>query len=81
MLDIHCADRRQRHLPASSSREGPWPSNMTFFVDIDDLAAYRKKIAAAGGKIMVDNQEVPGMGRLCLFTDPQGRMLGLWKGN
>lgn len=54
---------------------------MTFFVDIDDLAAYRKKIAAAGGKIMVDNQEVPGMGRLCLFTDPQGRMLGLWKGN
>jgi predicted enzyme related to lactoylglutathione lyase len=21
------------------------------------------------------------MGRLCLFTDPEGRMLGLWKGN
>jgi predicted enzyme related to lactoylglutathione lyase len=40
-----------------------------------------KKIVDAGGKIIVDDQEVPGMGRLCLFTDPEGRMLGLWKGN
>lgn len=48
---------------------------------MDDLAAYRKKIVDAGGKTMVDDQEVPGMGRLCLFTDPEGRVLGLWKGN
>jgi uncharacterized protein len=61
--------------------EGPWPGNMTSYVDVDALAAYRKKIVAAGGKIMVDDQEVPGMGRFCLFTDPEGRMLGLWKGN
>jgi uncharacterized protein len=61
--------------------EGPWPGNMTFYVGVDDLAVYRKKIVDAGGKIMVDDQEVPGMGRLCLFTDPEGRMLGLWKGN
>jgi hypothetical protein len=25
--------------------------------------------------------ELKGMGRLCLFIDPEGRMLGLWKGN
>jgi hypothetical protein len=24
-------------------------------------------------------QEVPGMGTLSLFTDPEGRMMGLWK--
>jgi predicted enzyme related to lactoylglutathione lyase len=39
--------------------EGPWPGNMTSYVDVDALAAYRKKIVAAGGKIMVDDQEVP----------------------
>lgn len=60
-------------------REGPWPGNMTLYVAVDDLAAYRKKIVAAGGKIHVEDQEVPGMGRLCLFTDPEGRMMGLWK--
>lgn len=44
---------------------------MTFYVDVDYLAAFRNKIVAAGGKIMADDQEVPGMGRLCLFTDPR----------
>ena len=32
-----------------------------------------------GGKIHVASQAVPGMGKLCLFTDPEGRMMGLWK--
>jgi predicted enzyme related to lactoylglutathione lyase len=60
-------------------RDGPWPGNMLFYVLVDDLAAYRKKIVAAGGKIHVEEQEVPGMGWLSLFTDPEGRMNGLWK--
>ena len=38
------------------SHEGPWPGNMTLYVDVADLAAYRKKIVAAGGKI-IDDQE------------------------
>ena len=60
-------------------REEPWPGNMTLYIDVDDLAAYRKRIVKAGGKIHVEEQEVPGMGALCLFTDPEGRMMGLWK--
>jgi predicted enzyme related to lactoylglutathione lyase len=60
-------------------REGPWPGNMLFYIDVDDLAAYGEKIVAAGGKIHVEEQEVPGMGAFSLFTDPEGRMMGLWK--
>ncbi len=60
-------------------REGPWPGNMLFYIDVDDLAAYRKKIVAAGGQIHVEEQQVPGMGSFSLFTDPEGRMMGLWK--
>ena len=60
-------------------REGPWPGNMVLYILVDDLAAYRKKIVAAGGKIHVEEQKVPGMGKLALFTDPEGRMMGLWK--
>jgi hypothetical protein len=29
-------------------REGPWPGNMLLYIDVDDLADYRKKIVAAG---------------------------------
>jgi predicted enzyme related to lactoylglutathione lyase len=32
-----------------------------------------------GGKIHVEEQKVPGMGKFALFTDPEGRMMGLWK--
>jgi predicted enzyme related to lactoylglutathione lyase len=60
-------------------REGPWPGNMLFYIAVDDLAAYRKKVVAAGGTIHVEEQEVPGMGAFSLFIDPEGRMMGLWK--
>jgi uncharacterized protein len=60
-------------------REGQWPGNMLFYINVDDLAAYRKKVVAAGGKIHVEEQEVPGMGRFSLFTDPENRLMGLWK--
>jgi predicted enzyme related to lactoylglutathione lyase len=60
-------------------RPEPWPGNMTMYIAVDDLASYRKRIIAAGGKIAVDEQEVPGMGWFSLFLDPEGRMMGLWK--
>ena len=58
---------------------GPWPGNMLFYILVDDLAKYRKKVVAAGGKIQIEEQKVPGMGKFSLFTDPEGRMMGLWK--
>ena len=60
-------------------REGQWPGNMLFYINVDDLDSYKKKVVAAGGKIQVEEQEVPGMGSFSLFTDPEGRMMGLWK--
>ena len=60
-------------------QEGPWPGNMSFYILVDDLAAYRKRILDAGGKIVVDEQEVPGMGWFSLFSDPDGRVMGIWK--
>ena len=60
-------------------RPEPWPGNMTVYIDVDDLASYREQIRAAGGKILIDEQEVPGMGAYTLFTDPDGRMMGLWR--
>ena len=41
--------------------------------------AYRTKVVAAGGRIHVEEQAVPGMGAFSLFTDPEGRMMGLWR--
>jgi hypothetical protein len=60
-------------------QEGPWPGNMAFYIDVDDLGAYAAKITASGGKILVDKMDVPGVGSFSLFEDPDGRVLGMWK--
>ena len=60
-------------------RHGPWPGNMVLYVQVDDLEAWRRKVTEAGGEIHVVEQEVPGLGSFCLFTDPVGRMRGFWK--
>jgi len=44
---------------------------MTLCVDVEE------EDCRGGWQDQVDNQEVPGMGRLCLFTAPKRRMLGV----
>jgi predicted enzyme related to lactoylglutathione lyase len=62
-------------------QKGPWPGNMAFYIDVDDLATYCRKIQEAGGKILAEQVDVPGVGSFSLFEDPDGRVLGLWKQN
>jgi len=40
-------------------RDGPWPGNMLFYIAVDDLAAYRARIVAAGGKSMSRSRRCP----------------------
>jgi predicted enzyme related to lactoylglutathione lyase len=60
-------------------KPGPWPGNMLFYILVDDLAKYRKKVVAAGGKIQIEEQKVPGHGQVLAVHRPEGRMMGLWK--
>ena len=60
-------------------QKGPWPSNLSLYIDVDDLDLYSQRIRDAGGTILVDKQEVPGVGKLSLFKDPDGRVLGMWQ--
>jgi predicted enzyme related to lactoylglutathione lyase len=62
-------------------QEGPWPGNMSFYIDVDNLSTYAEKIRKAGGKIIVERMEVPNMGAFSLFEDPDGRVLGMWQQN
>ncbi|MEE8112247.1 MAG: VOC family protein [Acidobacteriota bacterium] len=60
-------------------QKGPWPGKLSLYIDVDDLDAYGKKIQEAGGKVVVDKMDVPGVGKLSLFEDPDGRVIGMWK--
>jgi predicted enzyme related to lactoylglutathione lyase len=60
-------------------KAGPWPAKLALYIDVDDLDLYGKRIEDAGGKLLVHKMDVPGVGQLSLFEDPDGRVLGMWK--
>jgi len=48
------------------------------YVQVDDVKATMAKALKAGGKAMLEYQEVGDMGSIGIFVDPQGATLGLW---
>ena len=59
--------------------EGAWPGNMTFYITVPELGPARDQVLAAGGKILLERQDIPNVGSFALFEDPDGRVLGIWQ--
>jgi uncharacterized protein len=54
---------------------------VTFFVEVDDPAAYLKEAEQLGGKTVLPPTEVPEYGlTFAHFADPEGHLIGLVKG-
>jgi uncharacterized protein len=52
---------------------------VSVYVDVDDAQAYLTRAETLGGKTVVPPYEVPGVGMLAEFTDPQGNRIGVWQ--
>lgn len=48
------------------------------YIGTDDVTASLKKVAAAGGKVVVPESNIPGVGKFGLFKDPGGNLIGLF---
>jgi uncharacterized protein len=53
--------------------------HVTFYVQVDDLAAALKEIESAGGRTIQPPMDVPGGPSIALFADPEGHVVGLVK--
>lgn len=60
-------------------QDGPWPGNMCFYIDVPRLDEAVEQVRAAGGRIVVERREMPGVGAFALFEDPDGRVNGIWE--
>jgi predicted enzyme related to lactoylglutathione lyase len=57
------------------------PGAVTFYVEVDDPAAYLKKVGELGGTTIVPPTEIPQYGlTFAFFADPEGHVVGLSKG-
>jgi len=55
------------------------PTAWTPYVSVADVKETIARAEAAGATILVAHQEVPGMGWLGVFVDPQGATIGVWQ--
>ena len=53
------------------------PGHVTFYIEVDDIAAYLAKVETLGGKTIMPHTEIPGEVIFALFADPEGHVIGL----
>lgn len=63
---------------ASAEMGGDDPHWQTYFA-VDDVDASIEKIRAAGGSVVRDPFDVPGVGRIAMVADPTGAVSGIMK--
>ncbi len=56
------------------TKENP---TMSIVIGVDDINAHAKKVAAAGGKVMGEPVDLPGIGLYVSFVDTEGNRLSL----
>ena len=54
---------------------------VTFYIEVADLQASLDKATKLGGKVVLPPTPIPDIGASALFTDPDGNLIGLYKGN
>jgi predicted enzyme related to lactoylglutathione lyase len=57
------------------------PGHVTFYVEVDDPAAYLAKAEELGGRTVAPPMEIEGWNlTIAFFTDPEGHLIGLSNG-
>jgi len=56
------------------------PERPRVYVQVDNIDDHTNRFKSAGGMVIVEKQEVPGMGWSVLGTDPEGNQVGLFQG-
>jgi len=60
-------------------KQGDPADRPRFYIDVDDIDEHTEMFRQAGGTVLVEKMEVPGMGWSVLGTDPEGNVLGLFE--
>ena len=48
-------------------------------ITVESIDEKLKTLSTAGGSVVTERQEIPGMGSYAYATDPSGNVIGLWE--
>jgi uncharacterized protein len=59
-------------------RKKDWPiQHPSVVIAVEDISRSMKKVAKAGGEVLGEPMEIPGIGRYVSFTDPEGNRIAM----
>jgi len=73
------AQLRGRAVAGLGPLQNPGPPVWTTYVNVGDADDVAVKVKANGGQLLMDPFDVLDVGRMALFADPSGAVLGVWQ--
>jgi uncharacterized protein len=64
-------------MPIDGPQFSEVPESWLGYIAVDDVDARVKKATAAGGKVMREPFDIPGVGRIAILLDSRGAAIGL----
>ena len=49
------------------------------YVEVEEIAPYLEKVVELGGKVLIPENEVPGLGSFAWISDIDDNTIGLWR--
>ena len=72
---IKAGDREVGGIMATPPETEGMPPAWGTYVTVDDVDELAGRVAGLGGKILVEPQDIPEVGRFCVIMDPQGAFI------
>jgi predicted enzyme related to lactoylglutathione lyase len=63
--------------PKSGPGSGDQPPIPSVVIEVEDIQAHMQKVKGAGGQIIGEPQEIPGIGQFVSFTDTEGNRVSM----
>src|SRR5689334_9437749 len=73
------AGREAAGIIEAGRQPGGTGAGWTTYIAVDDADAAVQRVAATGGRVLAEPQQVGEAGRSALCVDPQGARFGLWQ--
>jgi hypothetical protein len=55
------------------------PTAWSVYIGTDDVEGLSKRVADAGGKVVVPSMDIPGQGKMAVYQDPSGAFISAWQ--
>jgi uncharacterized protein len=65
-------------IPGGVGGGGGYRPQTVFYVGVDNVEQALQRAERLGGTRALDPWEIPGLGKMAVFEDPEGNRVGLW---